>query len=113
MSSFVDADSCCTHSILQLKRCDANFKVSCISHNGDISFFLLRYPLAYVAAKLSLGKSLVELQNSVTGCTTACFEPSLDYCVVKVPHWDFKKFSGVSTKVIFAKILLCSSNEAS
>ena len=44
------------------------------------------YPLAYIAAKLALGKSLAELKNSVTGCTTACFEPSLDYCVVKIPR---------------------------
>ena len=41
------------------------------------------YPLAYVAAKLALNKPLYELRNSVTKKTTACFEPSLDYCVVK------------------------------
>ena len=42
------------------------------------------YPLAYVAAKIALGHDLVSLRNLVTRCTTACFEPSLDYCVVKV-----------------------------
>ena len=53
-----------------------------------------------MAAKLGLGKSLVELRNSVTGRqTTACFEPSLDYCVVKVPRWDLSKFARVSTKI--------------
>lgn len=57
------------------------------------------YPLAYIAAKLALGKSLPELVNSVTGCTTSCFEPSLDYCVVKIPRWDLSKFSRVSTKI--------------
>lgn len=41
------------------------------------------YPLAYIAAKLGVGFSLVDLKNSVTQSTTACFEPSLDYCVVK------------------------------
>ena len=57
------------------------------------------YPLAYVAAKLSLGESLVDLKNSVTKTTTACFEPSLDYCVVKVPRWDLNKFPLVSKKI--------------
>ncbi|CAG7719817.1 unnamed protein product [Allacma fusca] len=70
-----------------------------LSRSSALASKATGYPLAYVAAKLALGKSLVELKNSVTGCTTACFEPSLDYCVVKVPHWDFRKFSGVSTKI--------------
>lgn len=52
------------------------------------------YPLAYVAAKLALGYKLPELVNSVTGITTAHFEPALDYVVVKVPRWDFEKFPG-------------------
>jgi carbamoyl-phosphate synthase large subunit len=52
------------------------------------------YPLAYIAAKLALGYSLCELVNTVTGATTACFEPSLDYVVVKVPRWDLEKFDG-------------------
>lgn len=57
------------------------------------------YPLAYIAAKLSLNMSLKELRNSVTNSTTACFEPSLDYCVVKIPRWDLKKFPRVNNKV--------------
>jgi len=52
------------------------------------------YPLAYIAAKLALGYTLCELVNTVTGKTTACFEPSLDYVVVKVPRWDLEKFDG-------------------
>jgi hypothetical protein len=52
--------------------------------------------LAYVAAKLALGKDLVSVRNSVTKTTTACFEPSLDYVVAKVPRWDLKKFQRVS-----------------
>lgn len=52
------------------------------------------YPLAYIAAKLALGYKLPELVNSVTGITTAHFEPALDYVVVKVPRWDFEKFPG-------------------
>ncbi len=52
------------------------------------------YPLAYIAAKLAIGYSLPELSNKVTGITTACFEPALDYIVVKIPRWDFQKFPG-------------------
>ncbi|KAG8894865.1 hypothetical protein FRB99_000945, partial [Tulasnella sp. 403] len=54
------------------------------------------YPLAFIAAKLGLGIPLDEIHNSVTKVTTACFEPSLDYVVVKIPRWDLKKFSRVS-----------------
>ena len=52
------------------------------------------YPLAYIAAKLAIGYTLPDLMNQITGITSACFEPSLDYIVVKVPRWDFKKFPG-------------------
>ncbi|MFQ5997880.1 MAG: carbamoyl-phosphate synthase (glutamine-hydrolyzing) large subunit [Candidatus Bathyarchaeia archaeon] len=52
------------------------------------------YPLAYISAKLALGYSLPELMNKITGVTMACFEPALDYVVVKVPRWDFRKFPG-------------------
>jgi carbamoyl-phosphate synthase large subunit len=53
------------------------------------------YPLAYIAAKLSIGYLLPELLNKVTGVTTACFEPALDYLVVKIPRWDLRKFRNV------------------
>lgn len=59
------------------------------------------YPLAYVAAKLGLGIPLPLLKNAVTMATTACFEPSLDYLVVKIPRWDLKKFARVSRKVLY------------
>jgi len=52
------------------------------------------YPLAYIAAKLAIGYTLPELINKATGVTTACFEPALDYVVVKIPRWDFNKFPG-------------------
>lgn len=50
------------------------------------------YPLAYIAAKLCLGYLLDELLNTITGSTTAFFEPSLDYVVLKAPRWDLEKF---------------------
>ena len=70
-----------------------------LSRSSALASKATGYPLAYIAAKLALGKALPELKNSVTGSTTACFEPSLDYIVVKVPRWDLSKFSRVSTKV--------------
>ena len=48
---------------------------------------------------MSLGQDLVSIRNSVTGTTTACFEPSLDYCVVKMPRWDMRKFQRVDTRL--------------
>jgi carbamoyl-phosphate synthase large subunit len=57
------------------------------------------YPLAYVATKLALGYSLTELKNKVSGVTSALFEPSLDYLVVKMPRWDTDKFDGASRNI--------------
>ena len=57
------------------------------------------YPLAFVAAKLALGYGLHELPNAITRVTKAFFEPALDYCVVKIPRWDLKKFRRVSTRI--------------
>lgn len=51
------------------------------------------YPIAKVAAKISLGLSLAEIDNAVTGKTKAAFEPVLDYIVVKIPRWPFEKFN--------------------
>jgi carbamoyl-phosphate synthase large subunit len=57
------------------------------------------YPLAYTAAKIALGHTLPELPNAVTKSTTACFEPSLDYIVTKIPKWDLAKFQHVDRDV--------------
>ncbi|XP_069114104.1 multifunctional protein CAD-like isoform X2 [Argopecten irradians] len=74
-----------------------------LSRSSALASKATGYPLAYIAAKLALGMSLLDLPNTVTSSkeypTTACFEPSLDYCVVKIPRWDLKKFSRVSTKI--------------
>lgn len=70
-----------------------------LSRSSALASKATGYPLAFVAAKLGLGVPLNELKNSVTKVTCACFEPSLDYCVVKIPRWDLKKFNRVSTKV--------------
>ncbi len=57
------------------------------------------YPLAYIATKLAIGYLLPELMNMVTGVTTACFEPALDYLVVKIPRWDLRKFRNVDPHI--------------
>jgi carbamoylphosphate synthase large subunit/anthranilate/para-aminobenzoate synthase component II len=67
-----------------------------LSRSSALASKATGYPLAYVATKISLGKDLVSIRNSVTKTTTACFEPSLDYCVLKMPRWDLKKFARVS-----------------
>nr|MBE5724550.1 rudimentary [Cucujiformia] len=70
-----------------------------LSRSSALASKATGYPLAYVAAKLGLGIPLPDIKNTVTGTTTACFEPSLDYCVVKIPRWDLHKFHRVSTKI--------------
>ncbi|GAB0099416.1 CAD protein [Sergentomyia squamirostris] len=70
-----------------------------LSRSSALASKATGYPLAYVAAKLALGIPLHELKNSVTGVTTACFEPSLDYIVVKAPRWDLAKFARVSKNI--------------
>ncbi|XP_071808094.1 multifunctional protein CAD-like [Asterias amurensis] len=70
-----------------------------LSRSSALASKATGYPLAYIAAKLSLGIPLPQLTNSVTGSTTACFEPSLDYLVVKIPRWDLKKFTKVSKTI--------------
>lgn len=67
-----------------------------LSRSSALASKATGYPLAYIAAKLGLGYNLTNLKNNVTGATSACFEPSLDYIVVKIPRWDMDKFKGAS-----------------
>lgn len=64
-----------------------------VSRSSALASKATGYPIAKVAAKVALGKTLDQIPNAVTGKTTACFEPTLDYCVVKFPRWPFEKFS--------------------
>lgn len=68
-----------------------------LSRSSALASKATGYPLAYTAAKLGLNIPLNEIKNSVTRSTCACFEPSLDYVVVKIPRWDLKKFTRVSS----------------
>ncbi|KAL7461628.1 hypothetical protein ACHAXS_002047, partial [Conticribra weissflogii] len=70
-----------------------------LSRSSALASKATGYPLAFVAAKLSLGIPLNEVQNAVTKKTQACFEPSLDYIVTKIPRWDMSKFEGVSKEI--------------
>ncbi|HEY8910406.1 MAG TPA: carbamoyl-phosphate synthase large subunit [Desulfosporosinus sp.] len=64
-----------------------------LSRSSALASKATGYPIAKVAAKIALGYALTEIQNAVTGKTSACFEPALDYVVVKIPRWPFDKFT--------------------
>jgi carbamoyl-phosphate synthase large subunit len=70
-----------------------------LSRSSALASKATGYPLAFVAAKLACGKLLHEVPNSVTRATSACFEPALDYVVVKIPRWDFGKFRGAESRI--------------
>jgi len=70
-----------------------------LSRSSALASKATGYPIAFIAAKLALGFSLTELKNSITKKTTSCFEPALDYVVVKMPRWDLNKFNKVSTNL--------------
>jgi carbamoyl-phosphate synthase large subunit len=70
-----------------------------LSRSSALASKATGYPIAYIAAKLCIGYTLPELQNKVTHVTTACFEPALDYLVVKYPRWDLQKFRNVDRHI--------------
>ena len=70
-----------------------------LSRSSALASKATGYPLAYVAAKLALGKNLTELKNKVTQVTQFCFEPALDYVTVKIPRWDIDKFKGAEETI--------------
>ncbi len=63
-----------------------------VSRSSALASKATGYPIARVAAKIALGRTLHEIPNAVTSKTSAAFEPALDYCVVKIPRWPFDKF---------------------
>ncbi len=63
-----------------------------VSRSSALASKATGYPIARVAAKIALGYSMYEIKNEITGRTTACFEPALDYVVIKFPKWPFDKF---------------------
>ncbi|AFZ71212.1 carbamoylphosphate synthase large subunit [Caldisphaera lagunensis DSM 15908] len=63
-----------------------------MSRSSALASKITGYPLAYVSAKLAFGYKIYEIINKITGITTSCFEPSLDYVAIKIPRWDLNKF---------------------
>jgi len=70
-----------------------------LSRSSALASKATGYPLAFIAAKLALGYGLTELDNIITRETSACFEPALDYIVLKYPRWDLQKFKKVSSNI--------------
>jgi len=70
-----------------------------VSRSSALASKATGYPIAKVATKLAVGYTLDELPNEITGDTSACFEPSLDYVVTKIPRWNFDKFEGVDEEL--------------
>lgn len=96
--------------------CNVQYALNNKPQNGKLDYFVIEvnarlsrssalaskatgYPLAYVAAKLALGHSLLEIKNKITKVTQSFFEPALDYVVVKMPRWDLEKFKGAEEKI--------------
>ncbi|MDD5720903.1 MAG: carbamoyl-phosphate synthase (glutamine-hydrolyzing) large subunit [Candidatus Pacebacteria bacterium] len=96
--------------------CNVQYALNPNPKNGTLDYFVIEvnarlsrssalaskatgYPLAYVAAKLSLGKNLLEIENKITKVTQSFFEPALDYVVVKMPRWDLEKFIGAHEQI--------------
>jgi carbamoyl-phosphate synthase large subunit len=70
-----------------------------LSRSSALASKATGYPLAFIATKLVLGHSLTEIENIITKETSACFEPALDYIVLKYPRWDLQKFRKVSLNI--------------
>lgn len=70
-----------------------------VSRSSALASKATGYPIAKVASKLAVGYNLDELSNQITGNTSACFEPTIDYVVVKLPRFNFEKFQGVNEEL--------------
>jgi len=70
-----------------------------VSRSSALASKATGYPIARVSAKIAIGLHLDEIENAVTRKTLACFEPALDYCVLKIPRWPFDKFVGADRRI--------------
>ena len=70
-----------------------------VSRSSALASKATGYPIAKITTKIALGYTLDEIKNDITGKTCACFEPTLDYIVVKMPKWPFDKFADASRKL--------------
>lgn len=72
-----------------------------VSRSSALASKATGYPIAKIASKLAIGYTLDELQNQITQTTSAFFEPTLDYTIVKIPRWNFEKFNGCDKTLSF------------
>ena len=72
-----------------------------VSRSSALASKATGYPIARIASKLAIGYTLDELQNQITKLTSAYFEPTLDYVIVKIPRWNFDKFKGCNRELGF------------
>ncbi len=70
-----------------------------VSRSSALASKATGFPIAKIAAKLAVGYTLDELRNDITRTTSACFEPSIDYCVIKIPRFAFEKFPGAKDEL--------------
>ena len=70
-----------------------------VSRSSALASKATGYPIAKIAAKLAIGYNLDEVENQITKTTSAYFEPTLDYVIVKIPRWNFDKFKGANTQL--------------
>src|SRR5438093_4040775 len=70
-----------------------------VSRSSALASTATGFPIAKIAAKLAVGMSLDEIPNDITKITLACFEPTMDYVVVKIPKWQFEKFPGADSSL--------------
>ena len=70
-----------------------------VSRSSALASKATGYPIAKIAAKLAIGYNLDEIQNQITKTTSAYFEPTIDYVIVKIPRWNFDKFKGANTQL--------------
>ena len=70
-----------------------------VSRSSALASKATGYPIAKIAAKLAVGYNLDEIQNQITKTTSAYFEPTIDYVIVKIPRWNFDKFKGANTQL--------------
>ena len=70
-----------------------------VSRSSALASKATGYPIARIASKLAIGYNLDELKNPITGTTSAFFEPTLDYVIVKIPRWNFDKFKGANREL--------------
>jgi carbamoyl-phosphate synthase large subunit len=83
-----------------------------VSRSSALASKATGFPIAKIAAKLAIGYTLDEIPNDITKMTPSCFEPTIDYCVVKIPRWDFEKFKGLEASSSQLGVQMKSVGEA-